>query len=38
MVFNEDARVKVPAILHLLRLGYTYLPQKAAVRDENTII
>lgn len=26
MAFNEDTRVKIPAILHLCRLGYTYLP------------
>ncbi len=28
MKFNEDTRVKIPAILHLTRLGYTYLPLK----------
>jgi type I restriction enzyme, R subunit len=27
MYFNEDARVKIPALLHLVRLGYTYLPR-----------
>jgi hypothetical protein len=26
MAFNENSRVKIPAILHLCRLGYTYLP------------
>jgi type I restriction enzyme R subunit len=26
--FNEDTRVKIPAILHLTRLGYTFLPRK----------
>jgi hypothetical protein len=26
MVFNEDSRVKIPAILHLMRLGYHYIP------------
>jgi hypothetical protein len=26
MAFNENSRVKIPAILHLRRLGYTYLP------------
>lgn len=26
MAFNEDSRVKIPAILHLIRLGYTYIP------------
>jgi len=28
MSFNEDSRVKLPAILHLCRLGYTYLSLK----------
>jgi type I restriction enzyme, R subunit len=28
MKFNEDSRVKIPAILHLLRLGYRYLSLK----------
>ena len=27
MKFNEDSRVKIPAIVHLTRLGYTYLPK-----------
>ena len=30
MKFNEDSRVKIPAILHLCRLGYTYLSLKEA--------
>ena len=30
MKFNEDTRVKIPAILHLCRLGYTYLSKKEA--------
>src|SRR3989344_5757441 len=25
--FNEDSRVKIPAILHLTRLGYNFLPK-----------
>ncbi len=25
MTFNEDSRVKIPAILHLMRLGYQYI-------------
>ncbi len=25
--FNEDSRVKIPALLHLTRLGYTFLPK-----------
>jgi len=28
MKFNEDSRVKIPAILHLMRLGYEYLSLK----------
>lgn len=35
MAFNEDSRVKIPAVLHLNRLGYTYLSLKKAVWDEN---
>ena len=31
--FNEDSRVKIPAILHLVRLGYTYLSLKDASWD-----
>ncbi|MBK9228990.1 MAG: type I restriction endonuclease subunit R [Ignavibacteria bacterium] len=38
MSFNENTRVKIPAILHLCRLGYDYLPLSNAVRDENTNI
>ncbi len=35
---NEDTRVKIPAILHLMRLGYQYLSLKDAVYDsENNI-
>lgn len=29
MTFNEDSRVKIPAIVHLTRLGYSYLPKSA---------
>lgn len=32
MIFNEDSRVKIPAILHLMRLGYQYLPQKEQLK------
>lgn len=32
-MFNEDSRVKIPALLHLARLGYRYLSLKEAVRD-----
>lgn len=38
MVFTEDSRVKIPCILHLIRLGYRYLSLKNAVWDENTNI
>jgi len=38
MKFNEDSRVKIPSILHLIRLGYNYLPLKDAVWDLDTNI
>jgi type I restriction enzyme R subunit len=40
MKFNEDSRVKIPTILHLMRLGYSYLSLKnqGSVRDESTNI
>lgn len=38
MVFTEDSRVKIPCILHLVRLGYRYLSLKNAVWDEKTNI
>jgi type I restriction enzyme R subunit len=38
MVFSEDSRVKIPCILHLVRLGYRYLSLKSAVWDEETNI
>jgi type I restriction enzyme R subunit len=38
MVFNEDSRVKIPCILHLVRLGYRYLSLKDALWDEETNI
>jgi type I restriction enzyme, R subunit len=40
MKFNEDSRVKIPTILHLMRLGYDYLSLKdqRPVRDESTNI
>lgn len=28
MAFNEDSRVKIPALLHLTRLGYQYISRK----------
>ena len=38
MAFNENSRVKIPAILHLCRLGYEYLSLKGAKWDLNTNI
>jgi len=38
MVFSEDSRVKIPCILHLVRLGYRYLSLKDAFWDEETNI
>ena len=38
MAFNEDTRVKIPAILHFCRLGYNYISLKESKWDENTNI
>lgn len=38
MAFNENTRVKIPAILHLCRLGYKYVSLKGANIDFNTNI
>lgn len=38
MKFNEDTRVKIPSILHLIRLGYTYLSLKTSRWDVSTNI
>lgn len=38
MKFNEDSRVKIPTILHLTRLGYTYLSLKGLKWDESSNI
>jgi type I restriction enzyme, R subunit len=39
MAFNEDSRVKIPALLHLTRLGYTYISGKDHhLRQEETNI
>ena len=38
MVFSEDSRVKIPCILLLVRLGYSYLSLKGASWDERTNI
>jgi type I restriction enzyme R subunit len=37
-MFNENSRVKIPAIIHLCRLGYTYLSLKDAKVDGSTNI
>lgn len=36
--FNDDSRVKIPTILHLIRLGYTYLSLKDQVWEVSTNI
>ena len=38
MAYNEDTRVKIPAILHLSRLGYKYVSLKNANWDIETNI
>ena len=38
MSYNEDTRVKIPAILHLDRMGYTYLSLKENKWDTETNI
>lgn len=38
MSFSEDSRVKIPAILHLMRLGYTYIPRTEQDRMPDTNI
>jgi len=38
MAHNEDTRVKIPAILHLGRLGYKYLSLKESNWDSETNI
>lgn len=38
MIFTEDSRVKIPTILHLMRLGYDYLSLKGAQWDKDTNI
>lgn len=38
MKFNEDSRVKIPAILHLCKLGYKYVQLKEANWDTDTNI
>lgn len=36
--FNEDSRIKIPAILHLIRLGYEYISLKNANWDQENNI
>lgn len=38
MAFNENSRVKIPTILHLVRLGYDYLSLRGQTWDETTNI
>ena len=38
MAFNENTRVKIPAILHLCKLGFSYLSLSKARWDESTNI
>jgi len=38
MAHNENTRVKIPAIIHLTRLGYEYVSLSAANRDGDTNI
>jgi len=38
MKFNEDTRVKIPTILHLIRLGYEYLSLSDQKWDKSTNI
>ncbi len=38
VTFNEDSRVKIPTLLHLTRLGYTYLPLKDSNWNTDTNI
>ena len=38
MSFNENSRVKIPAILHLTRMGYKYLSLKDITWDQDNNI
>ncbi len=38
MAFNENTRVKIPAILHLCRLGFDYVSLTHAKKDDGTNI
>ncbi len=36
MSFNENTRVKIPALIHLQKLGYEYLSLKTLKYDPET--
>ena len=36
--FDEDTRVKIPTLIHLVRLGYNYIPKKNHKYDPETNI
>ncbi len=38
MKFNEDTRVKLPTVIHLVKLGYIYISKKKHAWDEDTNI
>lgn len=38
MAFNENSRVKIDALLHLMRLGYTYIPLREQIRRSDSNI
>lgn len=38
MSFNEDSRVKIPTLLHIVRLGYKYRSAKELEWDRETNI
>lgn len=38
MSFNEDSRVKIPALIHFTRLGYSYISLKDSKWDESSNI
>ena len=38
MAFNENSRVKIPALLHLMRLGYAYVPLREQIRRSDSNI
>lgn len=37
-MFDEDSRVKIPTVLHMVRLGYEYISKKKRKWDPNTNI